>query len=71
MIYVCSSRVASRKKFWEFLEYDHKNNTSIWREYMRIKVRVDVRKPLNRKKKIIKNNKEEVVVMYSCVSMNA
>lgn len=42
--------------FGEFLEYDHKNNTSIWRKCMRIKVRLDVRKPLKRKKKILKRN---------------
>lgn len=48
--------------FGEFLEYDHKNNTSIWREFMRIKVRLDVRKPLKRKKKIIRRNGEEVIV---------
>lgn len=32
--------------FEEFLEYDHKNNTSIWRECMRVKIKLDVRKPL-------------------------
>lgn len=42
--------------FGAFLEYDHKNNTSIWRECMRIKVKLDVRKPLKRKKKILKRN---------------
>lgn len=48
--------------FGEFIEYDHKNNTSVWREYMRIKVRIDVRKPLKRKKKITKRNGTEVIV---------
>lgn len=48
--------------FGEFLEYDHKNNTSIWRECMRIRVRLDVRKPLKRRKKIIKKNGAEVIV---------
>lgn len=48
--------------FGEFLEYDHKNNTSIWRECMRIKVRLDVRKPLKRRKKILKRNGTEVIV---------
>lgn len=48
--------------FGEFLEYDHKNNTSIWREYMRIKVRLDVRRPLKRKKKITRRNGVEVIV---------
>ncbi|KAL8128305.1 hypothetical protein AgCh_015044 [Apium graveolens] len=49
--------------FGVFLEYDHKNNTSIWRECMRIKVKLDVRKPLKRKKKILKRNGTEVIVI--------
>jgi hypothetical protein len=27
----------------EFLEYDENNNSSFWREYMRLKVRFDIR----------------------------
>lgn len=50
--------------FGLFLKYDVKNNSSIWREYMRLKVRIDVRKPLNLKKKIVKKDKSEVMVMY-------
>ncbi|KAL8114670.1 hypothetical protein AgCh_021509 [Apium graveolens] len=34
--------------FGKFLEYDTKNNASIWREFMRIRVKLDVRKPLKR-----------------------
>jgi len=30
----------------EFLEYDEKNSSDFWRRYMRIRVMVDVRKPL-------------------------
>lgn len=48
--------------FGEFLEYDHKNNTSIWRDCMRVKVKLDVRKPLKRKKKITRRNGSEVIV---------
>lgn len=48
--------------FGEFLEYDHKNNTSIWRESMRIRVKIDVRKPLKRKNKITRRNGAEMVV---------
>lgn len=48
--------------FGEFLQYDEKNDASIWREFMRLKIRIDVRKPLKRKKKITKKNKSEVVV---------
>lgn len=52
--------------FGEFLEYDHKNNASLWREYMRIKVKLDVRKPLKRKKRVLRRNGSEVIV--SCKS---
>lgn len=38
--------------FGEFVQYDAKNNSSIWMEYMRIKIWVDVRKPLKRRKKL-------------------
>lgn len=48
--------------FGEFMEYDIKNNTSIWREYMRVKIRLDVRKPLKRKKKITRRAGTEVIV---------
>ena len=45
--------------FGTFLQYDAKNNSSIWREFMRIRIRVDVRKPLKRKKKIVKKKKRD------------
>lgn len=48
--------------FGEFLEYDVNNNSSIWRECMRVRVRLDVRKPLKRKKKIVKKNGTELSV---------
>lgn len=38
----------------EFLEYDAKNNSHFLRLFMRIRVLVDVRKPLRRSKKIKK-----------------
>lgn len=50
--------------FGEFLEYDSKNNSSLWREFMRIRVRLDVRRPLKRKKQITKNNGMEIMVSY-------
>lgn len=34
--------------FGTFIHYDTKNNSSIWREFMRLRVRVDVRKPRKR-----------------------
>lgn len=48
--------------FGEFVSYDPKNDSSIWRECMRIKIRLDVRKPLKRKKKIKRRNGSEFVV---------
>ena len=48
--------------FGVFKEYDGKNNTSIWREYMRIRIKLDVRKPLKRKKKIMKKDGTEFTV---------
>lgn len=48
--------------FGEFLLYDVKNNTSIWRECMRIKIKLDVRKPLKRKKRITRRNGSEFIV---------
>lgn len=44
------------------LYYDPKNNASIWREYMRILIKIDVRKPLKRKKKITRKNGNDFVV---------
>ncbi|XP_074352720.1 uncharacterized protein LOC141691867 [Apium graveolens] len=48
--------------FGEFMEYDMKNNSSIWVEFMRIKVKLDVRKPLKRKKRILRNNGTDFTV---------
>jgi hypothetical protein len=35
-----------------FVEYDKNNKGSFWREYMRVKVRVDVRQPLKRESRV-------------------
>lgn len=51
-----------RNFFGEFLEYDVKNNTFIWRECMRIRIRMDIRKPLKRKKKIVRKDGSEFIV---------
>jgi hypothetical protein len=48
----------------EFLEYDKNNNTSFYRQYMRVKVRVDVRKPLRIEKKIVVNGGAGGVVKF-------
>lgn len=49
--------------FGEFLEYDGKNNTSIWRDCIRVRIRLDVRKPIKRKKKIAKKDGTTFVVV--------
>ncbi|XP_074344237.1 uncharacterized protein LOC141683421 [Apium graveolens] len=48
--------------FGSFIQYDSNNNSSIWRDFLRLRVRVDVRKPLKRKKKICKKDKSEVII---------
>ncbi|XP_074348138.1 uncharacterized protein LOC141686923 [Apium graveolens] len=45
--------------FGEFLEYDAKNNTSIWRDCMRVRIKIDVRKPIRSRKKITKKDGSE------------
>ncbi|KAK2353425.1 hypothetical protein QL285_091046 [Trifolium repens] len=39
-----------------FVEYDKNNNSSFWRQYMRIRVKIDVRQPLKKEAKV--KNKE-------------
>jgi hypothetical protein len=36
-----------------FLEYDKNNNSSFWRQYMRIRVKIDVRLPLKKDTKVM------------------
>lgn len=48
--------------FGEFIMYDHKNDSSLWRDCMRVKIRLDVRLPLKRKKKITNRDGKEFVV---------
>ncbi|MCH80000.1 hypothetical protein A2U01_0000762, partial [Trifolium medium] len=45
-----------------FVEYDKNNNTSFWRQFMRVRVRVDVRQPLKKDTKV-KNKKGEWCVV--------
>lgn len=48
--------------FGSYVSYDLSNSISIWREYMRIRIKVDVRFPLKRKKKISRKNNADFVV---------
>jgi hypothetical protein len=36
----------------KFVEYDKNNNTSFWRQYMRLQVRIDVRQPLKKETRV-------------------
>ncbi|XP_058732616.1 uncharacterized protein LOC131604171 [Vicia villosa] len=48
----------------EFVEYDKNNNTSFWRQYMRIRVKVDVRKPLKQSTKVKNKGVDWCVVNF-------
>jgi len=48
----------------EFLEYDGNKNSSFWYEYMRLKVKFDIRQPLKIGKKIKANGEEWCVVNF-------
>lgn len=55
----------------EFVEYDPKNNSNFWRSYMRIRVRIDVQKPLKRGKEISNGEGETrtVYFKYECLTI--
>lgn len=48
----------------EFMEYDTKNNTGVWRSFMRIRVKIDARVPLKTEKKVKKPGGEWKVVHF-------
>lgn len=48
----------------EFLEYDATNSSSIWRQYMRIRVAIDVSKPLKRGRRIKKTDGTSFMVSF-------
>lgn len=47
-----------------FIEYDASNKSSLWRDYMRIKVSIDVTEPLKRWKKIKKADGSTFTAMF-------
>ncbi|XP_074374683.1 uncharacterized protein LOC141715098 [Apium graveolens] len=49
--------------FGTVVQNDAKNNSSIWCEFMRLRIRLDMRKPLKMKKKIVRKDRTEVVVL--------
>ncbi|XVF47367.1 hypothetical protein PTKIN_Ptkin03bG0103300 [Pterospermum kingtungense] len=48
----------------EFVEYDARNNSTFWKTYMWIKMKVNVRLPLKKKKKIRKKDGEWKTVKF-------
>lgn len=47
-----------------FVEYDKNNNTSFWRRYMRLRVRIDVRKPLRKNTKVKNKGGDWCTVLF-------
>ncbi|XP_058782355.1 uncharacterized protein At4g02000-like [Vicia villosa] len=47
-----------------FVEYDKNNNSSFWRQYIRIRVKIDVRKPLKQNTKVKNRGGEWCVVNF-------
>ncbi|MCI13752.1 hypothetical protein A2U01_0034872, partial [Trifolium medium] len=47
-----------------FVEYDKNNNTSFWRDYMRLRVRVDVRQPLKKDTRVKDKNGEWCTINF-------
>jgi 14-3-3 protein epsilon len=47
-----------------FVEYDKNNNSSFWRQYMRIRVRIDVRKPLKKDTKVMNKEGKWCIVKF-------
>lgn len=54
----------------EFIEYDAKNSSSFSRTYIRIRVHIDVRKPLKRGKKIRRDEGEVKMVKFKYERMS-
>jgi 14-3-3 protein epsilon len=47
-----------------FVEYDKNNNSCFWRQYMRIRVKIDVRQPLKKDAKVKNREGELCTVMF-------
>lgn len=55
----------------EFVDYDTSNNSSVWRSYMRLRVRVDVRLPLKKEGKVQVAGREWCVMQFKCKKLMA
>ncbi|XP_058783931.1 uncharacterized protein At4g02000-like [Vicia villosa] len=47
-----------------FVEYDKNNNSSLWRQYMRLRVKVDVRQPLKKNTRVKNKGGEWYTVIF-------
>ncbi|XP_058759671.1 uncharacterized protein LOC131632982 [Vicia villosa] len=47
-----------------FVEYDKNNNSSFWRQYMRLRVKIDVRKPLKKQTRVKNKGGEWCTVSF-------
>ncbi|MCI13672.1 hypothetical protein A2U01_0034792, partial [Trifolium medium] len=56
--------IAMAKYIGSFVEYDKKNNSSFWQEYMRIRVKIDVRMPLKKDTKVMNKEGEWCTVKF-------
>lgn len=61
---------AMAKIIGEFVEYDKNNNTSFWREYMRVRVKIDVRVSLKRQTKVKSKGGDWCVVNFKYEKLN-
>lgn len=48
----------------DFVEYDKNNNSSFWRQYMRLRVKIDVRKPLKKHTRVKNKGGEWCTVLF-------
>jgi hypothetical protein len=47
-----------------FMEYDKNNNSSFWRQYMRIRVKIDARMPLKKEAKVMDRDRKWCTVKF-------
>lgn len=55
----------------QYLDYDDKQNSSLWMSYMRIRVMIDINKPLKCTKKIRKEGGDATIVKFKYERLHA
>lgn len=53
----------------EFIDYDHSNNSSVCRSYMRLRVRVDVCHPLKKERRVQMVDGDWCTVNFRCENL--